>query len=47
VRNTASPPLNTLQPTVTISIRGTVGATLKTQTEFSLQTTVTQRLLDI
>ena len=34
------------QPTVTVLIRGSVGGTRDTDTEFNIQTTVTQRLLD-
>jgi hypothetical protein len=36
-----------LQPQVIITITGSVGSKIKTQTSFSLQTTVSQRKLDI
>lgn len=38
---------DTLQPQVTMTISGVAGATEKVQTEFDLQATVAQRLLDI
>jgi type II secretory pathway pseudopilin PulG len=36
-----------LQPRVVMTIQGTAGIGLKTQTSFSLQTTVSQRVLDL
>lgn len=38
---------DSLQPKVVITIRGYAGVTVRSRSEFSIQTTVTQRLLDI
>jgi prepilin-type N-terminal cleavage/methylation domain-containing protein len=43
---TGTDPADTIQPTVTISIRGHVGPKVATESRFNIQTTVTQRLLD-
>lgn len=40
-------PLDNLQPRVVIIIQGTAGIGKKTKTEFNLQTTISQRVLDI
>lgn len=44
---TGAPLADGLQPTVTISIRGTAGSDAPTQTDLNIQTTVTQRILDL
>lgn len=42
-----STPGDTVQPRVLITLRGTAGVNPQTQTSFNIQTTVTQRLLDL
>jgi prepilin-type N-terminal cleavage/methylation domain-containing protein len=44
---TGAPDSDTLQPRVLMVIRGHIGNTPKTRTEFNLQTTVSQRILDL
>ena len=46
VTGTTPAPDDLLQPTVTISIRGHAGVKADTESEFHLETTVTQRLID-